>query len=219
MDYDVVIGTWTSAERLITPAPADPDGKRTVDREIENTETAMRGVFAEMTAKGRVLVVVDQLPLDRGAAGSRGAGDGHRHRVPSGAVDATPGGPASGNAKTDARDAYVIANAALTVPHTLRTLDVPTRRRLTGDAARLRRRPRRSDHCSGEPAARTAGPDPAHPGEGIGRQHLHPAVLHLLLKAGGPDDLGRWARPGSTRSCASTPRASTPASPTRSGAD
>ena len=34
---------------------------RLVDREVANTETALRGVFAKMALEGQVLVVVDRL--------------------------------------------------------------------------------------------------------------------------------------------------------------
>ena len=60
MSYDVVIGLDVGKHAHHACA-LDPDGKRLLDREVENTETALRAVFAEMAGQGRVLVVVDQL--------------------------------------------------------------------------------------------------------------------------------------------------------------
>ena len=62
-----------------------------------------------------------------------------------------------GQAKTDARDAYVIADAARTMPHTLRRVGGRRRdpRRARG-AGRLRRRPRRAVDPPDQPAARRA---------------------------------------------------------------
>ena len=60
MPYDVVIGldVGKHAHHACT---LDPDGRRLLDREVDNTETALREVFAAMADHGRVLVVVDQL--------------------------------------------------------------------------------------------------------------------------------------------------------------
>jgi transposase len=102
----------------------DGDGNRLVDREIANDETALRRVFTELTEQGTVLVVVDQ-PSSIGAlpiAVARAMGIEVAY-LPGLAMrriaDLHPG-----NAKTDARDAYVIADAARTLPHTLRRVDL-----------------------------------------------------------------------------------------------
>jgi len=102
----------------------DRDGDRLVDREVANDETALRRVFTELVEQGTVLVVVDQ-PSSIGAlpiAVARAMGIEVAY-LPGLAMrriaDLHPG-----NAKTDARDAYVIADAARTLPHTLRRVDL-----------------------------------------------------------------------------------------------
>ena len=189
MDYDVVIGLDVGKAAHHACA-LDPDGKRLVDREIENTETALRGVFAEMTAKGRVLVVVDQLhsigALPVAVAQAMGIDTAYLPGLSMRRLaDLHPG-----NAKTDARDAYVIANAALTVPHTLRTLDVPSEAQ--ADLAMLL-------GFDDDLAAQVTAAVNRLRGllvqilptleKALGDNTSHPAVLHLLIKAGGPDGL------------------------------
>ena len=60
MDYDVIIGLDVG-KAMHHACVLGPDGKRLADRDVANTETALRGVFAEMAVEGRVLLVVDQL--------------------------------------------------------------------------------------------------------------------------------------------------------------
>jgi len=100
------------------------DGARVVDREVANDESALRRVFSELAEHGTVLVVVDQ-PSSIGAlpiAVARAMGIDVAY-LPGLAMrriaDLHPG-----TAKTDARDAYVIADAARTLPHTLRRVDL-----------------------------------------------------------------------------------------------
>jgi transposase len=95
-------------------------GKRLFDRALPNSEAKLRAVFAKLARHGTVLVVVDQ-PASIGAlplAVARDAGCLVAY-LPSLAMrriaDLHPG-----QAKTDARDAFVIADAARTMPHTLR---------------------------------------------------------------------------------------------------
>ena len=102
----------------------DVDGNRLVDREVANDETALRRVFAELVEQGTVLVVVDQ-PSSIGAlpiAVARAMGIEVAY-LPGLAMrriaDLHPG-----NAKTDARDVYVISDPARTLPHTLRRVDL-----------------------------------------------------------------------------------------------
>ncbi|PRY46353.1 transposase IS116/IS110/IS902 family protein [Umezawaea tangerina] len=101
-----------------------PTGKRLHDATLPNTEPKLRALFDKLAQHGPPLVVVDQ-PAAIGAlpvAVVRAAG----HQV------AYLPGPAMrriadlypGRAKPDARDAFVIADAARTLPHTLRTVDV-----------------------------------------------------------------------------------------------
>lgn len=100
----------------------DRDGRRLYDRPLPNDETALREVLAGLTGHGRVLVIVDQ-PASIGAlaiAVARAMGidvaylPGLTMRR---LADVHPG-----QSKTDARDAYVIADAARTMPHTLRRI-------------------------------------------------------------------------------------------------
>jgi transposase len=98
----------------------DVDGARLHDKTLPNDEAALRGVLAGLAGHGRVLLVVDQ-PASIGAlaiAVAREMGIDVAY-LPGLAMrriaDLHPG-----QAKTDARDAYVIADAARTMPHTLR---------------------------------------------------------------------------------------------------
>jgi len=98
----------------------DPSGKRLHDKALPNDEAALVEVFEKLTVHGRVLVIVDQ-PASIGAlpiAVARSLGIDLAY-LPGLAMrriaDLHPG-----EGKTDARDAYVIADAARTMPHTLR---------------------------------------------------------------------------------------------------
>lgn len=98
----------------------DPAGKRLHDRPLPNDETALIEVFTKLGEHGPTLVVVDQ-PASIGAlpiAVARSLGIEVAY-LPGLAMrriaDLHPG-----EGKTDARDAYVIADAARTMPHTLR---------------------------------------------------------------------------------------------------
>ncbi|AUI61534.1 IS110 family transposase [Amycolatopsis sp. BJA-103] len=102
----------------------DPAGKRLHDAPLPNTEPKLRAMFDKLAVHGQILVVVDQ-PATIGAlpvAVARACGHDVAY-LPGLAMrriaDLYPG-----NAKTDARDAYVIADAARTLPHTLRQLNV-----------------------------------------------------------------------------------------------
>ncbi len=99
-------------------------GKTVLDKRLPNTEPKLREVFAKLQAKhGTVLVVVDQ-PASMGAlplAVARALGC-HVAYLPGLTMrriaDLYPG-----EAKTDARDAFIIADAARTMPHTLRAVE------------------------------------------------------------------------------------------------
>lgn len=113
------VGKSTHHGHGLTPA-----SKKIFDKQLPNTEPKLRDVFEKLKAKfGTVLVIVDQ-PASIGAlpltvareAGCKVAylpGLSMR-RI----ADLYPG-----EAKTDARDAAVIADAARTMPHTLRSLE------------------------------------------------------------------------------------------------
>lgn len=100
-----------------------PDGQRVYDHELPQDETALRKVFTDLQQHGRVLVVVDQpntigaLPIavarDLGTDVAYLPGLAMRK-----AADLYPG-----RSKTDARDAFIIADTARTMPHTLRAVD------------------------------------------------------------------------------------------------
>jgi transposase len=95
-------------------------GKRLHDKPLPNDETALRRVFTTLTRHGKTLVVVDQ-PAAIGAltiavARSMDIDVGYLPGLAMRRIaDLYPG-----QAKTDARDAYIIADAARTMPHTLR---------------------------------------------------------------------------------------------------
>jgi transposase len=98
----------------------DPAGGRLHDKPLPNDEAALTEVFTRLSAHGNVLVIVDQ-PASIGAlavAVARSLGIEVAY-LPGLAMrriaDLHPG-----QGKTDARDAYVIADAARTMPHTLR---------------------------------------------------------------------------------------------------
>lgn len=106
----------------------DPEGRRVHDKPLPQDEHALRGLFEQLSEHGPVLVVVDQ-PASIGAlpvtvARDVGVDVGYLPGLAMRRIaDLHPG-----NAKTDARDAYVIAEAARSMPHALRRVD-------TGDEA------------------------------------------------------------------------------------
>jgi len=102
-----------------------PAGKKAFDKRLPNSEPKLRELFDKLTAKhGLVLVVVDQ-PASIGALPLAVARDAGCHvaylpgltmrRV----ADLYPG-----EAKTDARDAFIIADTARAMPHTLRAVEM-----------------------------------------------------------------------------------------------
>ena len=98
----------------------DRAGRRLADRPLPNDETALWNLFTELAEHGRLLVVVDQ-PASIGAlaiavARSMGIEVGYLPGLAMRRIaDLYPG-----EGKTDARDAFVIADAARTLPHALR---------------------------------------------------------------------------------------------------
>ncbi|MFC3398818.1 IS110 family transposase [Microbacterium amylolyticum] len=102
----------------------DPGGKHLLDRALPNDEGKLRALLAELGNPTRILLVVDQ-PATIGAlpvAVAQAAGT-HVAYLPGLAMrriaDLHPG-----EAKTDARDARIIANAARTMPHALRSIQI-----------------------------------------------------------------------------------------------
>lgn len=98
----------------------DPAGKRLYDKALPNDEGALLAVLGRLTEHGRVLVVVDQPAaigaLTIAAARSLGIDVGYLPGLAMRRIaDLYPG-----EGKTDERDAFIIADAARTMPHTLR---------------------------------------------------------------------------------------------------
>lgn len=99
------------------------DGSRLYDKPLVQDEVALKAVFESLQQHGPVLMIVDQ-PNTIGAlpvAVARDCGcqvaylPGLAMRK---AADLYPG-----RSKTDARDAFIIADTARTMPHTLRAVD------------------------------------------------------------------------------------------------
>ena len=177
----------------------NPSGDRLHDKPLPQDETRLRELFTQLATHGPVLVVVDQ-PASIGAlpiAVARETG-AHVAYLPGLAMrriaDLHPG-----NAKTDARDAYVIAEAARTMPHALRRVD-------TGDEALadLQVIIGFDDDLAGEVTRvsnRIRGLlTQIHPAleRAIGPRITHPAALALLTRYGGPTGLAKAGRRGIT---------------------
>jgi len=121
--FDVFCGIDVARETHHVVA-LDPGGRRLVDRPLPNAEPELVDLFAELGVHGRVLVVVDQLAsigaLAVAVARSRGVTVGYLPGLSMRRIaDLYPG-----EAKTDARDAHVIADAGRTLPHALRRVGV-----------------------------------------------------------------------------------------------
>lgn len=117
--YDVVVGMDVGKSfhhmRAITKS-----GEDLVNKQIIQHEATLIGAFAEMKEHGSVLVVVDQ-PNNIGSlviASARKAGCSVAY-LP-GLAMRRAAGLLPGDAKTDERDAYVIAMTALSMPQALR---------------------------------------------------------------------------------------------------
>lgn len=101
----------------------DRDGNKVFDKPLPQLESELARVFHELQQHGTVLVVVDQpntigaLPITvaRDCGCEIGYLPGLAMRK---AADLYPG-----RAKTDKRDAFIIADTARTMPHTLRAVD------------------------------------------------------------------------------------------------
>ncbi|MFF0011369.1 IS110 family transposase [Streptomyces sp. NPDC005374] len=168
------------------------DGRITFDKPLPNGEPQLRQLFARLGRKGKVLVVVDQ-PASIGTLAvtvARACGcevaylPGLSMRR---LADLHPG-----TGKTDARDAYVIADAARTMPHLLHTIEAEESVRaeltmvlgydddLAQDATRTSNRLRGLLTCIHPALERVLGP-----------RLRHPAVLALLQTYGSPDQLAQ----------------------------
>lgn len=171
-------------------------GKRVFDKRLPNSEPKMRAVLDKLTAKhGTVLVVVDQ-PASIGALPLAVARDaGCRVAYLPGLTMRRIADLYPGEAKTDARDAFVIADAARTMPHTLRAIE------LTDETvAELEMIVGFDDDLAGE-ATRVANRlrgllTQIHPHleRVLGPRLDHPAVLALLERFGSPAALRKAGR-------------------------
>src|SRR5690625_4983096 len=100
----------------------DRAGKKLLDKPLPQDEAKLRALISNVSGHGRILVVVDQ-PATIGAlpvavARDMGVMVGYLPGLAMRRIaDLHPG-----QAKTDARDAAIIADAARTMPHTLRTI-------------------------------------------------------------------------------------------------
>ena len=177
------VGKGEHHGRGLTPA-----GKTVFDKRLPNSEPKLRALFDKLSAKyGTVLVIVDQ-PANIGAlplAVARDAGclvaylPGLTMRR---IADLYPG-----EAKTDARDAFIIADAARTMPHTLRALATTDE-----TVAELDMLAGFDDDLAGE-VTRTSNRlrgllTQIHPSleRVLGPRIQHPAVLTILERYGSP---------------------------------
>ncbi|MEV4134510.1 IS110 family transposase [Dactylosporangium sp. NPDC049742] len=193
-DYQVFLGLDVGKDGHYAVA-LTREGKRLHDAALVNTEARLQQVFERLARHGRVLVVVDQ-PASIGALPVTVARVcGHEVGYLPGLAMRRIADLHPGNAKTDARDAYVIADAARTLPHTLRRVDV-------GDEAlaELEVLVGFDDDLAGE-ATRVANRirgllTQIHPAlkRVLGPNVQHKAVLELLSRCGGPAGLRKAGR-------------------------
>lgn len=168
----------------------DPAGNRLFDKALPNDESRLRAVFDKLAAHGRLLIVVDQ-PNTIGALPVTVArACGHDVAYLPGLSMRRIADLYPGQAKTDARDAHIIADAARTMPHTLRRVDI-------GDETltELAVLAGFDDDLAGE-ATRTSNRirgllTGIHPAleRVLGPRIAHPAVLEILSRCGGPEGI------------------------------
>lgn len=188
-EYAVFLGLDVGKE-IHHACGLDPAGERVHDKVLPQNESKLRALFSKLATRGRVLVIVDQ-PATIGAlpvAVARAEGIDVAYLpglVMRRAADLYPG-----NAKTDAIDAFVIADTARLMPHTLRRVDIGDETLadlevivgfdddLAGESTRVMNRIR--GLLSQIHPALERGLDP---------WMDHPAVLELLHRFGGPTGL------------------------------
>ena len=168
----------------------DPTGTKVHDKPLPQDEARLRELYTRLSEGGRVLVVVDQ-PATIGAlpvtvARAMGIDVAYLPGLAMRRIaDLHPG-----NAKTDARDAFIIAEAARSMPHALRRVD-------TDDEALadLEVIVGYDDDLAGEVTAQAnrirgllTQINPALE-RVLGPRVQHPAVLELLVRFGGPTGL------------------------------
>ncbi|GAA3025647.1 hypothetical protein GCM10010448_04370 [Streptomyces glomeratus] len=194
-DIDVYLGLDVGKGEHHATA-VTPAGKKAFDKRLPNTEPKLRELFGKLQAKhGTVLVVVDQ-PASIGALPVAVARDMGcpvvylpgltMRRI----ADLYPG-----EAKTDAKDVFIIADAARAMPHTLRSIDGEDE-----TIAELEMIVGFDDDLAGEAtrvAKRLHGlltqirPSPKRI---LGPRLQHPAVLTLLERFGSPAQIRKGGR-------------------------
>lgn len=168
----------------------DASGDRLYDKPMPNDEMKLRAVFDNLAKCGPVLVIVDQ-PNTIGALPVTVArACGHDVAYLPGLSMRRIADLYPGQAKTDARDAFIIADTARTMPHTLRRVDtgdeilaelgvlVGFDDDLAGEATRISNRIRGLLTGIHPALERVVGP-----------RISHPAVLEILIGCGGPDGI------------------------------
>ena len=193
-DYAVFLGLDVGKEEHHATG-LDRAGMRVHDNPLPQSEDKISELLQALSARGRVLVIVDQ-PASIGALAvevARDAGIDVAY-LPGLAMrriaDLHPG-----NAKTDARDAYIIAEAARSMPHSLRRVDTGDEALadlevivgydddLAGEVTRISNRIRGLLTQINPGLERVLGP-----------KATHPAVLELLKRFGGPTGLAGASR-------------------------
>ncbi|MGW5736285.1 MULTISPECIES: IS110 family RNA-guided transposase [Streptomyces] len=173
-----------------------PAGKKAFDKRLPNSEPRLREVFGKLQAKhGTLLVVVDQ-PATIGALPLAVARDmGCEVAYLPGLTMRRIADLYPGEAKTDARDAFIIADAARAMPHTLRSLELDDETvaelemivgfddDLAAEATRLSNRLRGLFTQVHPHLERVLGP-----------RMQHPAVLKLLSQYGSPAQIRKAGR-------------------------
>ncbi|WP_027935924.1 IS110 family transposase [Amycolatopsis sp. ATCC 39116] len=173
----------------------DPEGKRLHDGPLPNSEPKLRALFDKLAQHGPLLVVVDQ-PATIGALPVAVArATGHQVAYLPGLAMRRIADLYPGKAKTDARDAFIIADAARSLPHALRPVDVGDEALaeldvlvgfdddLASEATRLVNRIRGLLTGIHPALERTIGP-----------RISHPAVLEILSRCGGPTGIAKAGR-------------------------
>lgn len=163
------------------------DGTRLYDKALPNDEGRLRAVFDRLATHGPLLIVVDQ-PNTIGALPVTVARScGHQVAYLPGLSMRRIADLYPGQAKTDARDAFIIADTARTMPHTLRRVDtgddtlaeldvlIGFDDDLAGEATRISNRIRGLLTGIHPALERVLGP-----------RVTHPAVLEILSRCGGP---------------------------------
>jgi transposase len=168
-----------------------PAGKKVYDKRLPNSEPRLRAVFDKLTTKfGTVLVIVDQ-PANIGALPLTVARDcGCEVAYLPGLAMRRAADMYEGEAKTDARDAFIIADVARTNPRALRQITVADK-----TEAELAMLVGFDDDLAGE-STRTSNRlrgllAQIHPSleRVLGKRIHHPAVLELLQRCGSPGQL------------------------------